>query len=60
MIKLIAYNECKDGFDLDIAIKGNKIQALDELVEIFDNIYKHEPKLFETALLLSQYTEAHP
>lgn len=59
MIKLIANNEGKDGFDLNVVIKGNKIQALDELVAIFDEIYEQEPKLFETALLLSKYTEDH-
>lgn len=50
MIKLIARNEQDEGEGYIVA---------QQLTAIFDRLYEAAPKLFETALVMSQYTEDH-
>ena len=59
MIKLIARNEQKDGFETEVHIEGEGYIVAQQLTAIFNRIYEASPKLFETALVLSQYTEDH-
>ena len=59
MIKLIAHKEQKDGFETEVHIEGDGSVVVQQLTCIFDRIYEASPKLFETALVLSQYTEDH-
>lgn len=59
MIKLIAHNEHEDGFETEVHIEGDGIIVVQQLATIFDRIYEAAPKLFEHALVLSQYTEDH-
>lgn len=59
MIKLIAHNEQEDGFETEVHIEGEGYIVAQQLTAIFDRIYEGSPKLFETALVMSQYTEDH-
>ena len=59
MVKLIADNEHEDGFTSTVEIKGNGSVVIMQLTTLFDRIYEKSPKLFESALLLSRYTEDH-
>lgn len=59
MINLIARNEQEDGFETEVHIEGEGYIVAQQLTAIFDRIYEASPKLFETALVLSQYTEDH-
>ena len=59
MIKLIADNECEDGFTSEVHIEGDGMVVAQQLAALFDRIYEQMPKVFEAALLLSQYTEDH-
>lgn len=59
MIKLIARNEQDDGFETEVQIEGEGYIVAQQLTKIFDRIYEAAPKLFETALVMSQYTEDH-
>lgn len=59
MIKLIARNEQKDGFETEVHIEGEGYIVAQQLTAIFDRIYEASLKLFETALVMSQYTEDH-
>ena len=59
MIKLIAQNEQKDGFETEVHIDGDGVVVVQQLTAIFDRIYEAAPKLFETTLVMSQYTEDH-
>lgn len=59
MIKLIAHNEQDDGYETEVHIEGDGSVVVQQLTCIFDRIYEAAPQLFETALVLSQYTEDH-
>lgn len=59
MIRLIAQNEQKDGFETEVHIEGDGAVIVQQLTAIFDRIYEASPKLFEIALVMSQYTEDH-
>lgn len=59
MISIKTRNECKDGFDLELHIEGDGAVVASQLTGIFNRIYEASPKLFEIALLISQYTEDH-
>ena len=59
MIKLIAHKEQEDGFETEVHIEGDGVVVVQQLATIFDRIYEAAPKLFEGALLMSQYTEDH-
>lgn len=59
MIKLIADKEEKDGFYTQVHIDGDGVVVVQQLTAIFDRIYEAAPKLFEAALVMSQYTEDH-
>lgn len=59
MIKLIAHNEQEDGFDSEVVIEGDARLVAQQLTALFDRIYEHAPKLFEIALIMSQYTKDH-
>ena len=59
MIKLIAHNEQEDGFETEVHIDGDGVVVAQQLTAIFDRIYEASPKLFEIALVMSQYTEDH-
>lgn len=59
MITLKTRNESKNGFDLEIHIEGDGATVASQLTDIFDKIYEASPKLFETALVISQYTKDH-
>ena len=59
MIKLIAHNEQDDGFETEVHIEGDGCVVAQQLTAIFDRIYEAEPRLFEVALVMSQYTEDH-
>ena len=59
MIEITATNEQKDGFETSVHIEGEGYIVAQQLTAIFDRIYEAAPKLFETALVLSQYTEDH-
>lgn len=59
MIEIKTSNEKKDGFELLVHIEGDGLTVYSQLVSILDRIYENNPKLFETALLYSKYTEDH-
>ena len=59
MIKLIAHNKEKDGFETEVHIEGDGAVVVQQLATIFDGIYEAAPQLFELALLYSKYTEDH-
>lgn len=59
MIKLIARKEQKDGFETEVHIEGEGYIVVQQLTAIFDRIYEASPQLFQTALVMSQYTEDH-
>lgn len=59
MIKLIAHNEQKDGFESDVHIEGDGVVVAQQLTALFDRVYEAAPKLFEVALLNCKYTEDH-
>ena len=59
MIEITATNEQKDGFETSVHIEGDGYIVPQQLTTIFDIIYEAAPKLFEAALVMSQYTEDH-
>lgn len=59
MIKLIAHNEQKDGFETEVHIEGDAIEVTQQLTAIFDRIYEAAAPVFEMALVNSKYTEDH-
>lgn len=59
MIKLIAHKEEKGGFETEVHIEGEGYIVAQQLTAIFDRIYETSPRLFELALVASQYTEDH-
>lgn len=59
MINIKADNETEESFDLEVKIKGTQGVLAIELVAVFDDIYKTNPRLFEKALLFSQYAKDH-
>ena len=59
MIKLIAHNEQEEGFETEVHIEGDGSIIVQQLAAIFDRIYEAAPKVFEAALVMSQYTEDH-
>ena len=59
MIEIKTSNEKKDGFELSVHIEGDGIAVCSQLISIFNRIYENNPKLFETALVLSKYTKDH-
>lgn len=59
MIRIETKNETNEGFDLETRIEGNGFIVMQQITSIFDRLYEAAPKLFEKALLLSQYTEDH-
>ena len=59
MIEIKTYDEDKDGFKMLVHIEGDGTAVIQQLSSIFDRIYENNPKLFEVALLYSQYTEDH-
>ena len=59
MIEIKTYDENKDGFHMLVHIDGDGLMVVQQLSSIFDKIYEKYPKLFEVALLNSQYTEDH-
>lgn len=59
MIEIKTYNENKDGFQMLVHIEGEGLTVVQQLSSIFDKIYEQHPKLFEVALLYSQYTDDH-
>lgn len=59
MIKLIADKEQENGFMTEVHIDGDGAVVAQQLTAIFDRIYEASPKLFEIALVRSQYTEDH-
>ena len=59
MIKLIAHNKQKNGFETEVHIEGDGNVVINELATIFDGIYEAAPMVFERALVMSKYTEDH-
>lgn len=59
MIKLIAHNEQKDGFETEVHIEGDGNVIVQQLTAIFDRVYEAAPLVFELALVESKYTEDH-
>lgn len=59
MIRLIAQNEQKDGFETEVHIEGEGGVIVQQLTAIFDRIYEAAPMVFELALVDSKYTEDH-
>ena len=59
MIKLIAHKEQDNGFETEVHIEGDAATVVQQLTCLFDRIYEASPQLFQTALVMSQYTEDH-
>lgn len=59
MINIKTDNEDKEGFQLEVIIKGRGDYIAKELIAIFDYMYKFSPEIFEAALLSCKYTEDH-
>ena len=59
MIEIKASKERADGFQLLVHIEGDGLTVVSQLSSVFDKIYEKHPKLFELALLYSQYTKDH-
>lgn len=59
MIRLIAQNEQKDGFETEVHIEGEGNVIVQQLTAIFDRVYEAAPLVFELALVESKYTEDH-
>ena len=59
MIEIKTGNENKEGYELQIKLHGVKMLLVDELIGVFDGIYRNAPDVFEKALLLSKYTKDH-
>ena len=59
MIRIETKNETSEGFDIETRIEGTGLIVVQQMASIFDRLYEASPKLFEKALLLSQYTKEH-
>ena len=59
MIEIKTYNENDHGYQLSIHVDGDGVTIVQQLTSIFDRIYEESPTLFQTALVMSKYTEDH-
>lgn len=59
MIRIETKNENKYCYDLEVHVEGPKTICRHQLTNIFNDLYKADSKLFETALLSCKYTEDH-